>query len=44
MDAEQLREHVLFVQAYEVDDDDEVIFAGEVVWVCERAPMARRSR
>ena len=27
------------IQAYEVEDDDHVTFAGEVDWVCERAPV-----
>ena len=27
------------IQAYEVEDDDYVTFAGEVDWVCERAPV-----
>ena len=27
------------IQAYEVEDDDHVTFAGEVEWVCERAPV-----
>ena len=27
-----------------VEDDDEVIFAGEVNWVCERAQRTRRLR
>ncbi len=38
-DAEELGEHGLVVQAYELDDNEEVTHAGDVAWVCERAPV-----
>ena len=40
-DAEQFGEHGLAVQAYEFTDVDEndVIYAGEVAWIGERAPV-----
>lgn len=36
-DAEELGEHGLFVQAYEMDDNEDVTFAGELDWISDRA-------
>ena len=40
-DADELGEHGLAVQAFELDRDGDVTYAGPIAWVWERAPFAQ---
>lgn len=43
-DAAELGEHGLAVQAFELDRDEQVSYAGQIAWVWERAPRAGSRR